>query len=106
MDDKALLGALDEGLRTGMLDEIQDANLVYRVHHELLRRTVYERLSSLRAAALHLRVGEALEAMPEARRDRIVTIEAGTSRRTGARQPGDRDQQAEQQAGTETARRR
>ena len=55
-----------------MLDEIRDASLVYRVHHELLRRTVYERLSSVRAAALHLRVGEALEAMPEGRRDRIV----------------------------------
>jgi DNA-binding SARP family transcriptional activator len=72
MDDEPLLNALDEGLHTGMLDEVQDANLVYRVHHELLRRTVYERLSSIRAAALHLRVGEALETMPEGRRDRIV----------------------------------
>ena len=72
MDDEPLLGALDEGLHTGMLDEIRDASLVYRVRHELLRRTVYERLSSFRAAALHLRVGEALEAMPEGRRDRIV----------------------------------
>ena len=72
MDDEPLLGALDEGLHTGMLDEVRDASLVYRVRHELLRRAVYERLSSLRAAALHLRVGEALEAMPEGRRDRIV----------------------------------
>jgi DNA-binding SARP family transcriptional activator/tetratricopeptide (TPR) repeat protein len=72
MDDEPLVGALDEGLRTGMLDEVQEANLVYRVHHELLRRTVYERLSSLRAAALHLRVAEALETMPAGRRDRIV----------------------------------
>jgi DNA-binding SARP family transcriptional activator len=70
--DGALLGALDEGLQTGMLDEIRDASPVYRVHHELLRRTVYERLSAFRAAALHLRVGEALEAVPEGRRDRIV----------------------------------
>ena len=72
IDDEALLGVLDEGLHTGMLDEFRDASLVYRVHHELLRRTVYERLSSFRAATLHLRVGEALEAMPEGRRDRIV----------------------------------
>ena len=72
MDDEPLLGALDEGLHTGMLDEVRDASLVYRVRHELQRRAVYERLSSLRAAALHLRVGEALEAMPEGRRDRIV----------------------------------
>ena len=72
MDDEPLLGALDEGLHSGMLDEIRDANLVYRVRHELLRRTVYERLSSFRAAALHLRVGEALEAMPGGRRDRII----------------------------------
>ena len=43
MDDEPLLGALDEGLRTGMLDEIRDASLVYCVRHELLRRTVYER---------------------------------------------------------------
>ena len=72
LDDEALLVVLEEGLRTGMLDEIRDASVVYRVRHELLRRTVYERLSSLRAAALHLRVGEALEALPEGRRDRIV----------------------------------
>ena len=72
MDDEPLLDTIEEGLRSGMLDEIQDANLVYRVRHELLRRTVYERLSSFRAATLHLRVGEALEAMPEGRRDRIV----------------------------------
>ena len=72
IDDEALLAALEEGLHTGMLDEIRDASIVYRVRHELLRRTVYERLSSFRAAALHLRVGEALEALPEGRRDRIV----------------------------------
>jgi DNA-binding SARP family transcriptional activator/tetratricopeptide (TPR) repeat protein len=72
MDDERLLGALDEGLHTGMLDEIRDASVVYRVRHELLRRAVYEGLSSFRAAALHLRVGEALETMPEGRRDRIV----------------------------------
>jgi tetratricopeptide (TPR) repeat protein len=72
LNDERLLGALDEGLHTGMLDEIRDASVVYRVRHELLRRTVYERLSSFRAAALHLRVGEALETMPEGRRDRIV----------------------------------
>jgi DNA-binding SARP family transcriptional activator len=71
-DDEPLLSAIDEGLHTGMLEEVQEASLVYRVRHELLRRTVYERLSSLRAAALHLRVGEALEAIPEGRRDRIV----------------------------------
>jgi DNA-binding SARP family transcriptional activator len=71
-DDESLLGALEEGLQTGMLDEIHDANLVYRVRHELLRRAVYERLSSARAAALHLRVGEALEATHEGPRDRIV----------------------------------
>jgi hypothetical protein len=40
-----------------MLEEIREASLVYRVRHELLRRTVYERLSSVRAAALHLRLG-------------------------------------------------
>ena len=72
MDDEPLVGALDEGLHAGMLDEIRDANPVYRIRHELLRRTIYERVSSFRAAALHLRVGEALEAMPEGRRDRII----------------------------------
>jgi tetratricopeptide (TPR) repeat protein len=71
-EDEALLAALEEGLHTGMLEEIRDASVVYRVRHELLRRTVYERLSSFRAATLHLRVGEALEALPEGRRDRIV----------------------------------
>ena len=73
LDDEALLAALEETVHAGMLDEIRDASIVYRVRHELLRRTVYESLSSFRAAALHLRVGEALEALPEGRRDRIVT---------------------------------
>jgi len=72
MDDEVLPGVLDEGLQAGMLEEIRDASLVYRVRHELLRRTVYERLSTLRAAALHVRVGEALEAVPEGRREQIV----------------------------------
>ncbi len=72
LDDEPLLDELDAGLHAGMLEEIRGANPVYRVRHELLRRTIYERLSSYRAAALHLRVGEALEAMPDGRRDRLV----------------------------------
>jgi DNA-binding CsgD family transcriptional regulator len=37
---------------------------VYRFTHELMRRAVYDRLTAARKAQLHLRVGEAREALP------------------------------------------
>ena len=53
-----------------MIEELPAPRLAYRFTHELVRRALYDRLSGLRRAELHLRVGEALEALapsPDAR---------------------------------------
>jgi DNA-binding CsgD family transcriptional regulator len=57
-----LLAALDEAVRSGMIEELPPHGLAYRFTHELVRRALYDRLSGARRAELHLRVGEALEA--------------------------------------------
>ena len=68
LDERSLLEAFDEGVRSGMIEEIPAVGLVYRFTHELVRRALYDRLSGLRRAELHLRVGtvlqEALAATP------------------------------------------
>ncbi|MGZ4439516.1 MAG: ATP-binding protein [Gaiellaceae bacterium] len=55
------LDALDPAVRSGMIEEVPAPKLAYRFTHELVRRALYDRLSGLRRAELHLRVGEALE---------------------------------------------
>jgi DNA-binding CsgD family transcriptional regulator/tetratricopeptide (TPR) repeat protein len=61
LDERSLLEALDEGARSGMIEQIPAAALTYRFAHELMRRALYDRLPGLRRAELHLRVGTALE---------------------------------------------
>src|SRR4029077_16983003 len=61
LDEAELLAALDEAVRSGMLEELPSPGLAYRFTHELVRRALYDRLSAARRAELHLRVGEALE---------------------------------------------
>ena len=60
--DPELRTALDEAVRSGMIEELPERALVYRFTHELVRRALYDRLDSIRRAEFHLRVGEALEA--------------------------------------------
>jgi DNA-binding CsgD family transcriptional regulator/tetratricopeptide (TPR) repeat protein len=62
LDERSLLEALDEGVRSGMIEEIPATGLAYRFTHELVRRAIYDRLTGLRRAELHLRVATALEA--------------------------------------------
>jgi DNA-binding CsgD family transcriptional regulator/tetratricopeptide (TPR) repeat protein len=59
--DAELLPRLDEAVRSGMIEELDPRALTYRFAHELVRRALYDRLTGVRRAELHLRVGEALE---------------------------------------------
>ena len=61
LDEPELLAVLDEAVRSGMIEELSSRRLAYRFTHELVRRALYDRLSGVRRAELHLRVGEALE---------------------------------------------
>jgi DNA-binding CsgD family transcriptional regulator len=56
-----LLAALEEAVGSGMIEELHAQRLACRFTHEIVRRALYDRLSRLRRAELHLRVGEALE---------------------------------------------
>ena len=61
IDEVELLAALDQAVRSAMIEELPSRGLVYRFTHELVRRAIYDRLTAVRRAELHLRVGEALE---------------------------------------------
>jgi DNA-binding CsgD family transcriptional regulator/tetratricopeptide (TPR) repeat protein len=65
LSEPDLLAALDEAVRSGMIGELPSHRLGYRFTHELVRRALYDRLSGLRRAELHLRVAEALEGSEE-----------------------------------------
>src|SRR5579859_6477496 len=61
LPDPELLSSLEEAVRSGMIEELHSPALAYRFTHELVRRALYDRLSGIRRAELHLLVGEALE---------------------------------------------
>ncbi len=56
-----LIGALEQAVGSGTIEELPSRRLAFRFTHELVRRALYDRLSRVRRAELHLRVGEALE---------------------------------------------
>ena len=56
-----LLAALDEAVHSGLIEELSSRGLAYRFTHELVRRALYDGLTAVRRAELHLRVAEALE---------------------------------------------
>ena len=53
--------AVEEATTHGLLEVLPETVPACRFTHELVRRTVYDRVTGLRRAELHLRVGEALE---------------------------------------------
>lgn len=70
LGEGALLDAVDEAERSGLLIAVPARRLVFRFAHELVRRSVIDRLSAARRAELHLRVAEALEGARPAPGDR------------------------------------
>jgi predicted ATPase/DNA-binding CsgD family transcriptional regulator len=60
--ESELLGAVDDGVRSGMIEAVTRRGLSYRFTHELVRRALYDRLAASRRAELHLAVAHALEA--------------------------------------------
>ncbi len=74
LSEPDLLGALGEAVESGMLEEVAGRGLRFRFTHELVRRALYDRLSLLRRAELHLRVGEGLEAIGSPSGRRLVDL--------------------------------
>ncbi|HEX8976534.1 MAG TPA: AAA family ATPase [Solirubrobacteraceae bacterium] len=62
LPEPVLVDALDEAVRSGIVEELARTRLAYRFTHELVRRAVHDRLTGVRQAELHLKMGEALEA--------------------------------------------
>ncbi len=62
LSDADFRSALEEALASGMIEEFESQRLSARFSHEIVRRALYDRLSRLWRAELHLRVGEAIEA--------------------------------------------
>jgi class 3 adenylate cyclase/tetratricopeptide (TPR) repeat protein len=61
LDAEVLFEALDEGVRMGMVEQIERAATEFRFTHHLIQQTLYEDIPALRRQRSHLRVGEAME---------------------------------------------
>src|SRR5262249_25165031 len=61
VDPHSLVDAVEEAAGSGIVEELSAPSGELRFAHELVRRAIYDRLSSIRRAELHGRVGTALE---------------------------------------------
>jgi DNA-binding SARP family transcriptional activator/tetratricopeptide (TPR) repeat protein len=66
LDRSELVGVVEGGVQSGILEELPGLPSACRFTHELVRRAVYERITAIRRAELHLRIGEALESADQA----------------------------------------
>jgi DNA-binding CsgD family transcriptional regulator/tetratricopeptide (TPR) repeat protein len=66
------IDALEPAMRAGVIEELLFPALAYRFTHELVRRALYDRLSVLRRAELHLRIAEALESVDRPQSGRVL----------------------------------
>lgn len=60
LPERDLLDGIDEAERAGLIGDVPSRGLAYQFSHELVRRSVIERLSASRRAEIHLRVAESL----------------------------------------------
>jgi DNA-binding CsgD family transcriptional regulator/tetratricopeptide (TPR) repeat protein len=67
-----LIAALDEAVRSGIVEEVSALGLSYRFAHELVRRALFDRLTAAGRAELHLRVAEALETVYARELERVL----------------------------------
>ncbi len=66
------IDALEPAMRSGVIEELPFPALAYRFTHELVRRALYDRLSVLRRAELHLRIAQALEAVDQPQHGQVL----------------------------------
>jgi DNA-binding SARP family transcriptional activator len=73
LDRTTLTAALAEAIRRGLIEELPGPLASYRFTHELVRRVVYDGVTGIERAQLHLQLGEALEQAYRADTARVVS---------------------------------